>query len=87
VTRDELVTIWTPVGVDYCTAHHGTRNEDDEWCDWREDPDVNLCETCDGEGSLFVDDGEPDVDCPDCDTFGYTPCELQQLGYLTEKAP
>lgn len=77
-----MTATWKPVGVDYCTAHHGLRNEDDEWCNWREDPDINLCETCDGEGEVE----HPEVwrdECPDCGGFGYTPCELQQLGYLT----
>lgn len=80
------MSTWTPVGVDYCTEHHGIRNEDDEWCDFREYADQNLCETCDGEGGLFVTDGEADIECPDCGGFGFTACTLRQLGYMADEA-
>jgi hypothetical protein len=34
---DLLDAIGDPVGVDYCTLHGGTRNEDDHWCDFHDD--------------------------------------------------
>lgn len=73
---------FTEVGVDYCLAHHGLRNEDEEWCDWRDDDD-NVCEDCDGLGyEEQVDSEDAKVDCEDCDGYGFTPCDLASLGYM-----
>ena len=74
------------VGVDYCLTHHGLRNEDDEWCAWREDED-NECETCGGMGFAEDDDaGGGTFDCADCDGNGHTPCDLRELVWAEASA-
>lgn len=73
------------VGIDYCTVHLGTRNEDDPpYCDWSvRDADEHTCPACDGAGEVneATDEWE---DCPACEGQGVTPCALVPLIYVTE---
>lgn len=62
-----------PVGVDYCTAHSGVRNEDEAGCDFADED----CEACDGTGAAEDDDpGGGTFDCAVCDGTGLSPCRL-----------
>lgn len=75
----------TPVGVYYCTSHHGVGNEDDNRCDFA----PNECEACDGAGVLGIEDypERPVEDCPDCSGTGEpADCVLVQCWILQEEA-
>ena len=77
------------VGPDYCVAHHGIREEDRNFCDFRDhDEPEHRCPTCDGKGSVpTTGEGRDGFEgCPDCEE-GITLCDLRPLGYLTASAP
>lgn len=59
-------------GPDYCRAHNGIREEDEELCDNAEEFD---CATCEGSGEV------DDEDCLDCNGTGTDPCDLTPLLY------
>lgn len=59
-------------GVDYCRAHHGIRNEDEDRCDMvtREPWDSHLnCPRCGGQGDDVAE-------CEACDADGVSLCDL-----------
>lgn len=71
--------VFTPVGVDYCDRHEGLREEDESRCD-----NAPRCQTCDGAGELIDGDGDPHMECEDCEGSGRESCDLRPLGYMDE---
>ena len=76
-----------PSGLDYCRAHDGVREQDEDVCDRVsdavDDPDLR-CRTCEGYGTVH-DDGDDMTTCTVCHGDGTPPCDLTPLFY--EEAP
>lgn len=73
-------------GLAYCTAHEGVIECDggDGPCDNADTHDFPeyRCEACEGDGRIVnPEDEQEDIDCPDCDGEGITPCTPTPLLY------
>ena len=82
-----MTETFTPIGPDYCVRHHGIREEDQNWCDFRDEDD---CTTCEGTGMVSIREtdgtgGQMVKDCPNCEDGG-TLCDLRPLGYTEDAA-
>lgn len=69
-------------GVDYCTLHCGIREADEVTCD-----NADTCQTCNGLGEVIDEDGDPHMQCDQCEGAGRELCDLRELGYMAADDP
>lgn len=70
-------------GVDYCRAHDGIRNEDEDRCDFVTRDPWSPEFTC-AHGDPDADEEIEVDDCDLCDDEGVTLCDLTPLLYRSE---